>query len=172
MPENASAPSTKLRRLTKKQYVWLIGLSVALIAAAGITFWLLRRSSFFPVKLADSVSFDLYYPDQKKLPDGYVADGSKASTNGQVVIYSVKYDNKAIVLTIQKKPSMSDIENFYSKQLPIRNTITTRIGTATISSLNSQKFASVLTNGDSWIIITAPEDIDSQAFQQVVQSLR
>ena len=152
-----------------------------LIVVSGIGFgsWLyLNSESPVPSTISKSVSFPVYYPESKKLPQGYSLDkGSFNSPEQGVVVYSINYDDaKKLSISVQEKPEDSKIEEFYSNYIPLRNKIQTELGEAEIGAYgpenNVKTVASLVANNRSWIIITAPYDIDQDQLKQVLNSLR
>jgi hypothetical protein len=163
-------------KLYAKRKIWIIfAISLLLvIALVLLTLWLRNREpAFFPKEVRQSVAFDLYYPNEKKLPQGFALDRASISTSSQVVLYSVNYgNNQRIAFTIQKKPPEKKLKSFYDQQLSKARELTTDIGTASLATLNEQSFASLPTKGNSWIIVTAPKNINQDHFRQAIETLR
>lgn len=126
-----------------------------------------------PTTIRQSAPFTIYYPSPDKLPLGYTLDKDSFSANKDTVLYSVSYDkDQKIVFTLQKKPSSADLTTFYFNQMPLRHEVQLPIGKAAIGVLNNQTMASVPSNKDSWLIVTAPLSVDQDKLEQVLQTLR
>lgn len=149
---------------------------IALLTSIGVIFNQLSKSSDngspVPIPIQKGVAFPIYYPDPARLPAGFILDQNSFNRNGQVVVYSIDYDDKKIAFTIQAKPSEDEIKTFYTNQLPLRNETKTEAGTAMIGILNNQTFASLTTSDQAWLIITAPLDINQEQFKQVLHSIK
>ena len=130
-------------------------------------------ASVVPDSVIKSVSFKIYYPDQTKLPKGYVFDKRSITTpvqNG--VSYSVDYPGgNKIVFSLQLKPSDSELQSFKTNFIPLRNEVRTSLGQADIGAYNQQTLVSFPLNDGPWIVITAPSDIDQDKLKQVLNSL-
>ncbi|MET1033382.1 MAG: hypothetical protein ABWX94_02695 [Candidatus Saccharimonadales bacterium] len=130
-------------------------------------------NSVVPEHIKKSVPFPVYYPDQEKLPVGYVLDKNSFSATEAVVVYSVSYGNGSkIAFTLQKKPSPDELAVFYKNQLSLHNEEETPLGRVAVSALNNQRFLSLPTKSDAWLIITAPIDADPEVLLQIVKSLK
>ena len=124
-----------------------------------------------PSTIRKSVNFTVYYPGSKKLPVGYTLDARSISASKNAVILSVNYGhNDQIVFTEQPLPSNTDLLTFYAQRIPLRNNLTTPVGQAAISALNNQTFVS-LPADKTWIIITAPDNINQAQLKQVLMSI-
>jgi len=136
-----------------------------------------RSISPVPKSIAKSVNFDVYYPEQKKLPAGYTLDlRSFASPQKGVVIYSVDYGNgKKLVFSVQQKPSDSDIAGFYANHLSLHTNIQLPAGAAASGAINTgnqlRSLVSISTNTNAWILITGPPDINQSQLKQVLQAI-
>jgi hypothetical protein len=102
---------------------------------------------------------------------------SFSSPQQGTILYSVKYDtNKKIIFSIQAKPSDSEIQNFYTNYIPLRNHLKISLGNVEIgaygTSDNLKTVASLPTNDGSWLIATAPPDINQNQLEQVLNSLK
>jgi hypothetical protein len=174
---------------TKKRSERLISLALALlVVAGGITgAWMhwhhtaaqtTANTSPVPKSVAQAVNFPVYYPDPQKLPAGYTLNTNSFTSpvkNG--VTYSVSYDNgKKIVFSIQVKPTDSELQTFNSSYIPLRIDYQTPIGQAEIGAYNNhgdtQTLVSLPTKTNSWIIITAPYNIDQGNLKKVLSSLK
>lgn len=147
------------------------------MVAFGGWFYMKNARSPIPKNISQSVSFPIYYPDQKKLPQGYTLS-LKSFTSPQkgVILYSVKYKGKKLVFSLQKKPSDNDIQSFYLNYIPLRNKMQTQLGQAEIGAYRSggnlQTVVSLPTNKGTWLIITAPYDINQNQLKQILDSLK
>ena len=166
--------SSKLRKIVTAL------LAIALIAGIGVAGWLYTHRTISPVPkdVSKKVSFIVYYPDPKKLPAGYTLDiTSFSNPQKEAVLYSVKYDNnKKIVFSVQPKPSEDELQNFYSNYIPLRNQLDVSIGHAEIGAYNLKNdlktMVSLTTKTSTWLIITAPSDVNPDMLNQVLASLR
>ncbi len=166
--------SSKLRKIVTAL------LAVALIGGIGVAGWLYTHRTISPVPkdVSKKVSFIVYYPDPKKLPAGYTLDTTSFSNpQKEAVLYSVKYDNnKKIVFSVQPKPSEDELQNFYSNYIPLRNQLDVSIGHAEIGAYNLKNdlktMVSLTTKTSTWLIITAPSDVNPDMLNQVLASLR
>lgn len=132
------------------------------------------RPSPVPVNISRAVNFKIYYPDQSKLPAGYVLDKNSFALpvkNG--VAYSVSYDKgKKIVFSVQTKPVDSELQSFNANYIPLRVDVQTPLGQAEIGAYKGQTLASLPILNGPWIVITAPSDINQQQLKQVINSIK
>ena len=181
MEENADTKKKRPKKFgdKKKRFLVLVIALVTLIGG-GVGGWLYSHSSTSPVpqSINKQINFPIYYPDAKRLPSGYVLDkNSFRSPQKGVVIYSVIYDsNKKIVFSVQQKPSDSIIQDFYANSIPLRNHFNISLGDLEIGAFGSGKtlgtVASLTTKDGSWLIVTAPGDINQLQLEQVMNSLK
>jgi hypothetical protein len=171
----------RLKKVTSKLRKIITSLlAVALIAGIGLAGWMYTHRTISPVpkNVSKKVSFIVYYPDPKKLPAGYILDtASFSNPQKEAVLYSVKYDNnKKIVFSVQPKPSEDELQNFFSNYIPLRNQLDVSIGHAEIGAYNLKNdlktMVSLTTKTSTWLIITAPSDINPDMLNQVLASLR
>jgi len=177
----------KIRQNNRK--LWIIVVIGGMFLIGGVVgVWFLRPHPIpaqapvstgpVPAAISHAVNFPVYYPDQKKLPAGYVLDINSFSLpiqNG--VAYNVNYDtNKKIVFSVQIKPADTEIQSFNGNYIPLRIDYQTPIGQAEIGAYNNhgdvQTMVSVPTKTNAWIIITAPYNINQDQLKQVLGSLR
>ncbi len=162
----------------KNRNKWLIGalaMIIVMAAAAGL-FFIQKQKSASPVpsNVQKAVNFAIYYPEQKKLPNGYTFNPSSISKpvdNG--VTYAVSYGGtKKIVFSIQPKPTDSELQSFYSQYIPLKNDSQTHLGQAEIGVYHDQTLVSLPIINGPWIIVTAPKDVNQDQLKQVLQSLK
>lgn len=162
---------------------WLVYVIVLLVIAglglAGWAHWHKKTAAPQPAKLvplsiSQAVNFPVYYPDQARLPAGYVFDtNSFRSPVENGVNYSINYGSgQRIVFTLQPKPSDSELKTFNASYIPLRTDFQTGIGQAEIGTYHQQTLASLPVAKGPWIVITAPPDIDQNQLKQVLQSLK
>lgn len=165
--------------LSNRSLFLIIIVIAALVLAAGAFFFWPKTPSPVPVNVQRAVSFPIYYPDQEKLPTGYTLNKNSFSTprsNG--VAYYVSYgQNKRIVFSAQKKPSDSEMNLFYKSYIPLRSEFKTPVGKAEIGAYDNQGKVTTLVslpvdNTNTWLVITAPSDIDQNKLKQVLSALR
>jgi hypothetical protein len=133
-----------------------------------------------PANVKEAVKFRVYYPDQAKMPKGYVLDTSSFSVpqeNG--VAYKVTYDtDKKIVFSVQPKPSDEELTTFLTSYIPLRTSVETPNGEAEVGAYNTpggdtQTMGSwTATNDNTWIIFTAPYDTNQDNLAKVLQAFK
>jgi hypothetical protein len=170
------APQSRTKKQSKKWLlpVLLTVVSLLIISGAGVWYFEHKSSSIVPKTVSRAVSFPIYYPDPKKLPKGYRLDISSFGLvvkNG--VTYSVTYDtNKKIIFLTQPRPTDDELQAFNKNYLPLRTAYITPAGEAQIGAYNGKSFVSLPTYGPSWLVITAPPDIDQDQFKQVLSAMK
>ena len=158
----------------------IVGLLVLFIFIGGAGAWTYSHRYISPVPKSaqESVSFPVYYPDQNKLPLGYTFNlGSFSNPRKDVLLYAVDYSvGKKIVISLQKKPSVDQINKFYLAFIPLTNQVNLPLGQARIGITSNQPdqktIVSLPTNDGVWIIATAPVGVDQKQLNQVMSSLR
>jgi hypothetical protein len=156
----------------------VLGILIMLGGVAGGWLFLHREISPIPKSLRNSVNFTVYYPDPKKLPTGYSLNVSSfqiAQKNG--VLYYVTYDgDKKIAFSVQEKISDVDLQSFYTNYMPLHQDFATPAGKAQIGASSSsgaeKTLVSLPTNTNTWLLITAPLDINQDKLKQVLSSIR
>jgi hypothetical protein len=177
----------RLRRLTRlyKRVLLILGLIiiVAALLVGGIIIhkhWHKRvplSPDPVPLSVRKSVGFPVYYPVQNDLPTGYTLDlKSLTSPSNGVLIFTVDYGSNKIIFSEQKKPSSTQIQSFNANYIPLRTGYQTPAGQAEISAYNNgnknlQTLVSFPTNGSTWIIITAPPNINQNQLEQVLSAI-
>lgn len=178
-----SAPEPTLNRKLvskKKNYphlltAILILVVIVVIGGLGTWFFLHKNSSPVPKTISQAVDFPVYYPNPKNLPSGYSLNlGSFNLPVKNGVTYKVSYGNgKNIVFSLQPKLSASDYQTFEGNYLPLKTPYQTPIGQAEIGAYNLETLVSLPVSGsNTWIIITAPGNINQDQLQQVLSSLK
>ena len=129
-----------------------------------------------PTSLRKTVQFDVYYPDSKKLPVGYNLDRNSFSSNNQAILYTISGKTGKINVSVQQRPSDSDIKGFYAVHLALRNNLSLPIGTAAIGAINNganlYSFVSIPTNTNAWIIVNGPANINQDDLKQILRSFK
>lgn len=171
-------------RRIRKQAAGIISAASLLLALLGTSVWYIRTHnqahatpSPIPAYITKAVSFPLYYPMQKDLPAGYRLDLNSFKhpvQNG--VVYAVVNDRgQKLIFSLQPKPSEGDLQNFTSSYIPLHNTYQTPSGQALLGAYKTKEgtetFVSLPTNSNTWIIVTAPYNIDQTQLKQVLSSL-
>ena len=157
-----------------KRLLVLVCAFILLVAVGTVIYFWSNNQSPVPNQIKNSVSFPIYYPDQKHMPSGYVLD-TKSFSNplNKGVTYAVKYGNgQKIVFSVQPKPSDNEIQSFNSNYIPLRNHFQTPLGQVEIGSYHEQTLGSFPIINGPWIIITAPHDINQDQLKQVLGSLK
>ena len=164
----------------KKRLALLAGVASTIIALGAAGTWrhtAHRYASPVPKSITSSVSFPIYYPDQSKLPAGYTLDASSFKQpvqNG--VNYTVDYGNRQeLVFSLQPKPPASELQNFVANYIPLHNSFQAPTGQALLGAYNTktgtETLVSLPTGSNTWIIITAPYNINQDQLKQVIGSL-
>jgi hypothetical protein len=187
----APAPSRPVKG--RFAMVQIVAGSIALIAilAAAIFFGTqYQKNHYSPAaravaaaKKSGNIDFPVYYPEEAKMASGYTFDLSSIKQPQEgILLYEVDYSTgKKIIITEQKRPSDSEIQNFYANFIPIRVKMSTKFGTAevgahSINSKGSPKTVVSLPMNDStagpWLLITAPYDVNQDQLRQVLNSLK
>lgn len=165
--------------------VMIISMVSSLLILLGSGIWYVRvhnkvntTSNPIPAYIAEAVNFRLYYPLQKDLPAGYRLDlnSFKRPVQNGVTYTVVNNENQKVIFSLQPKPSDADLQNFTSSYIPLHNTYQTPSGQALLGAYNTKEgtetFVSLPTNSSTWIIVTAPYNIDQAQLKQVLSSLR
>lgn len=156
------------------RFIIILVIVIAIIGASLAELHTRQNKSPIPTSVSKSVSFSIYYPDPKKLPKGYVLDtNSFANPVKNGVSYTVSYgNNQKMVFSIQPKPSDSALKTFEGSYMPLRTAYQTPVGQAELGAYNSKTLVSLPTNSSTWIIITAPPNINQDQLKQVLQSIK
>jgi len=154
---------------------------VVILATTMILYHLKQRHiSPVPQSIAQSVDFPIYYPVQSRLPSGFTLDpGSFKQPIPTGINYTVTYGNQAtedLVFSLQPKPSDSALQKFDASYIPLHNSYQTSIGQAYIGAYNTKQVTETLVSlpvdsSDTWIIVTAPYNINQGQLKQVLSSL-
>jgi hypothetical protein len=125
-----------------------------------------------PSYYRSSVDFPVYYPLPSKLPNGYtLASRSYTLPAKNVLVYAINYANgQHIDVSLQNKPSVTALSEFVRVHIPLHTVDNTSIGQATIGVLNNQTVASLPTNTGTWIITSAPININQLQLERVLGS--
>jgi len=162
--------------LWRKQILAVVVALLALVVVGVI--WHGRSSSPVPPSIRSSVPFEIYYPDPKKLPQGYALDiSSFRVVQPQVVLFWVTNSNdQKLTFSEERPPSSSIIDKFLSTSIPLRTSLGTNVGKAEVGAIGSgsnlQTLASLQINKGPWLIITAPSSTNPDVLKQVIQSLK
>ena len=169
-------PRRKTKKLAKAAMFFLLTAIAVGIATGG---WLYYQNNRSPVpnSLHKGLNFPVYYPDQKKLPAGYVLNqASFSSPQSGIIVYSINKDSgQKITFSIQAMPEDSVLQNFYKRIIPLRIEYQTPIGLAQIGGYDASKaqtVASLPTKDGVWILATAPANIDQTDLRQTLASLK
>lgn len=165
--------------MKRRLLIFLVSTIVIAGIAAAAFFVRAHNDSPVPKSISGQLSFPIYYPDQKKLPPGYTLDThSFTSPEKDVVLYTIRYSQaKKIVISVQKQPSQQQLQQFNLNYIPLHTSYQTKIGQADIGAYNNGKAVQTLAslpanNSASWMIITAPSDINQNDLKQALNSLK
>lgn len=165
----------KLHRTHKFRWLVVTVLVLIILGAVGFYYYIRGNSVTLPYPIskqaAQALGFDIYYPNQKLLPPGYTLDKNSFYTTSQTILYTVNDGKTRLVFSDQAKPSAAQIQEFYTKNLPLNTSLSTNVGTATIGAINTQTIISLPTNTNAWLIITAPGNINQQSLNQIIKSI-
>lgn len=177
--ESADAKGSIMRR---KRSIRIVAITIVLliIAASGTVAWYftLREVNPVPENLRDELSFPVYYPAEEKLPAGYYLDrGSFSSPQKDTLIYKVRNGAETLIFSVQLKPADSEIQNFYTNVIPLRNHLLSSLGPVEVGAYNNkgtiQSVASLPISKDpTWVIVTYTHDISDDSLKQVLESLK
>lgn len=172
----------------KKTWLFVSIAAVMIVMSAGGAGYLLTRkekaldevSNTVLGEYSEKVSFPIYYPDTSKLPDGYTFDeASITNPQPEAILYKVLYENgaKEVIFSLQPKISDDEMRKFYNNFIPVRYEVDTPIGIADIGAYNNgpliQNLASLPVKDDAtWLIVTAPSDINEDQFALILKSLK
>lgn len=165
------------RKILSVKLLVISGIVLIILGIGGFSILLSRQPANtlpLPVssQIANKLSFNIYYPNQKLLPEGYFLDKSSFTVTNQVLIFSVSNSyNQQLIFSDQAKPSNSIIEEFYTRNIPLNTTLSTDIGLATIGAINTRTIVSIPTDTNTWIIVTAPGNISQENLIQVLRSI-
>jgi hypothetical protein len=183
--ENARAQSKSLNnrlKLKHKHHRLKVSISLLIIlvlaAVGGFVYYhskpVKKNVSINPIpnSYRSSVDFPVYYPVPSKLPEGYtLASKSYTIPATDVLVYAINYgDGQHIDVSLQNKPSVTALSEFVKIHIPLHSTDITPVGQATIGVLNNQSVTSLPTDTNTWIITSAPVNINQDQLKQVLDS--
>ena len=180
-------PTNGLRRLWRmskldKRALQNLGVVMLVIVISALVVFIYQQVSVapnpVPLNVRSKLDFPIYYPVLSKLPKGYTLNLKSFSyPTKNVLVFSVDYaSNNKITFSEQKKPSATEIQAFYADYMPLRNNYQTPVGQAEISAYNNggstlETVVSLPTNTSTWIIITAPPNINQNQLDQVLSAI-
>lgn len=169
-----------LRRtnLLYKRVFLIIFAIIIVVGGSLIAIWAIHAapnnkvSDPVPSDISHKIAFNIYFPDQAKLPAGYTLDTSSFSITKHILIYTVSFgNNQQLFFSVQPKPSANAIQSFYKTRMPITISVATDIGTAAIGVLNNETVGSLPTNTNAWVLVTAPLQVNQSQFKQVLRAM-
>ena len=175
--ENKTEPVKikKTRRKLPKKIIIIIAL-VIVLGAGAIYYFVFTKSDTLPYPIdrqtALTLGYDIYYPNQQKLPTGYILNKNSFYDTDQTLIYTATNGKTKLVFSDQAKPTDAQIQQFYAKNIPLHTTLTTSIGTATIGAIKNQTVVSLPTKSNAWLLITAPGSINQGDLTTIVKSIQ
>lgn len=178
--EKARIPSGKQDpEVHRKSPAFKIVLSLALVLVAiGIGTYIFLKDDTSQVRQVlgvtqESTEFTIYYPEY--IPEGFVLNAEDIKKDGELVFLTISSHDAAnkdtIVITQQAKPPMSFESLFSEKDERRPQSVLTTNGTLHIGGSDSENTATLVTN-DSWVAISAPKDMPTKIFEDIVSGLR
>ena len=159
-----------LKRLSRAQLLLSVVILIVIIALC--LKLLIPTYDPVPKSVQSAVSFEVYYPDQSKLPIGYTLEVHSFSASTQAVVYVIRNNlGQNLNVSVQSLPSAAQMSYFNTSIIPLHTSVNTSIGTALIGAINSQTVVSLPVN-KSWILITAPGNINQSKLEQVIESFK
>jgi hypothetical protein len=169
------------RHANKKAQLWAVVVIIIIIIVIG-TFLLAAQArrhmqsslvnSAVPYGIRQRVDFTIYYPDNNKMPAGYRYNPSTLHATKNAADYAIDKDGTQLfAVTIQSKPSAAALQTFYTHNLPLSTIIVTPIGTANVGTINLQSVISLPTNGNSWLILTTPQPIQTATLTKILNAM-
>ena len=176
----------KHRRRSLRRVLIIVGLIVLVIGlvGGGAAWWYSHHhkktqpavavyKGLVPEAVAKVVNFPVYYPEPKKLPDGYGLSLSSFNISLQkTVVYYVTYGgSKRLIFGVQAAPSDQDLAAFRTTYMQHSVIYQSTLGKAEIGTHNDQAIVSLPLPNGPWIIVTAPLDINYDNLKQVLDAL-
>jgi hypothetical protein len=159
-----------LKRLSRTHLLFSIIILIVIIAV-GLKLFIPAYDPV-PNSVQLAVNFQIYYPDQSKLPIGYTLEVHSFSASNQAVVYAIRNNlGQTLSVSVQSRPSAAQMSYFNTSIIALHTSLNTSIGTALIGAINSQTVVSLPVN-KSWILITAPGDISQSKLKQVIESFK
>jgi len=143
------------------------------VAILGIHSFQQGRKPIVPESITSSVKYSVYYPDPKKLPQGFTLDKQSIRSPAQNgVTYTVLYEKtKKIIFNLQAAATDKELATFRSTYIPKRVSYTTPVGDAEVGASGNSLLVSIPVSGGPWIVVTAPGDISQDNLKQVLNTL-
>ncbi|HSX36517.1 MAG TPA: hypothetical protein VLG13_00110 [Patescibacteria group bacterium] len=162
-----------------KQHQLAVRLTFLVLILGGVWFYshAIATSSPVPQDIRKAVSFTVYYPDQKRLPQGYSLDTTTfRQAEPGVVLFSLQYYNgKRMVFSEEQKPASDVINKFVTAAIPLHTELTTPLGKAEVgvygNNADLHSVVSLPISNGPWLIITAPADINQPNLTRILNSL-
>jgi hypothetical protein len=165
-------PSTdRKHRWFKRRWIWTPIILVILAAAGLVGIKISQSTSPIPKTIKQQIGFSIYYP--QKLPTGFSVDKSSWRIPEQnVVLLTLLYQGKKLVISQQPKPVGFDIDNFYQTKVANLAQFLAPAGQSAVGTIsNGNGFGSVVTTDNTWIILSAPKGIEAGQLREVIQGL-
>ncbi len=166
-------------RIALKLLIIVIVLAALIIGLFFLVKHLERRHSVplqespIPLSIRNKVPFNVYYPISSKLPKGYYFDAKSLSATNITVVFDVKTSSdQSLIFSEQAKPSASALQIFYSRYMPLHFNFKTSVGNAGIGVINNRTVASLPTNTNTWILLSAPSSINQTRLRQTLSAIR
>jgi hypothetical protein len=165
-----------LRRF-RRRGLGLIAVLVLAAAIAAVVFLRTRPAATplptIPPGISSRVQIALYYP--ATLPAGLSVDRSSFQVpQRDVVVFVVQSARGRIAVSEQARPSAAtfDMNNFYNTKVSNSTQFLTSAGQGTVGQLaDGRQFGSLLAP-QTWIIVTAPAQVDPSELQAILNAMR
>jgi hypothetical protein len=170
MNDSATQPTPHPLRHARK-WPAVVGVSVAMALAGGAIYFLLQaKPSLIPARIQElaTTTPTLFYPT--KLPDGVTFATDESVRSDGVTSYVLVTHGKKIVVTAQSRPESVVFDDFYNRILTNKADVFSNQGRAVIGSAGGKTIGSLVT-ANTWVLISAPGDVDSQTITLVVSRL-
>lgn len=172
-------PSANKPKKSRKKLLFSLLTLVTILALAGGVWNLLHHASKpsqaetspVPASIRQAVSFPIYFPNSKKLPAGYSFNSSSFSAGSGAVEFVIYNGQHKVVFTEQAQPSEQALQQFATSRIPLHNSVNTTNGTALVGAIGNNTIVSLPTSDNTWIIISAPVNINQTDLKTVLNSL-
>lgn len=164
-------------RAVRSHWVRLAGAAVAtgIILGGLLVFLHWHTRDPVPESIRSAVSFPVYYPDPRLMPIDFstVSNSFTTTANHSVVIYEVRGKTRQLInVSVEQKPSASVLAKLSATVLPSHVKLTTEAGHIQAGTGNHELVGSLVTNQNSWVLVTAPLSLTVPVLTQFMKSLQ